>query len=925
MTSPSADRPTRVRMPSVLRTRSLREQLAVTIALVSVVPVIITAGILTARATTHRRAARRVYIAESTDAVCRATDAYLDKYVTSMRTLAGALPASVLLSHRPTPLSETVASARLAQFHTSLGGFLTVLAARADGTVVAAHGRGLLRDSAVAVVHTSIADRPYFITAMRTGEAFVSDAFRGRGFGGDVIVAVSAPLRDSAGRTAGIVEGSLDLRTLGAEAGPFTDNRTLAFLIADRANQVVYATDSTRFPLLSRPVDDPLSVALNSASASPGRRIGRPTVSVVVDLPIEGQVTWGAACTTRHGWRVIARLSPATLRGDQRELLALGGLVALFACVASVIIARWTAGRIAKPLTAVASAMGAGVPRSAAHDRVVLLPRTSARSILEITHPNAAWEIVALAEHLDDRLARAERAELDMQDELTRREDVIAVRTQELSEMNQSLADSEREMRALFAAMHDVVLVLDVRGTFLRVIPTAPDLLYRPPDEVIGKTMHEVFPAEHADRFLSTIQRVVDTQQVQSLNYTLELASGLTWFESTASPLADGTVLWIARDTTAVALARAALEHSESQHRMLIEAAHDIIYRTDADGRIVFVNAAATAILGFPISEIVGAHFSKLVQPEAVDMLCAFYRDQIRERVAVTYREVPCIAKDGREVWVGQNVQLMIAHGRVSGMHAVARDITAQRAIERAKDDFVALVSHELRTPLTSIKGSLSLLASGRIAELSPSAQRLLAMASQNADRLVRLVNDILDLQRLELQPASPTIRRVELAPVLHEAANAIRGVADAELVAVHVATCDGDAWMDRDRMLQVLVNLLANAVKFSHAGGVVMLSAERADGCWRIQVRDQGRGIPASELERIFERFHQVDATDARAYAGSGLGLAICRQIMVQHAGQISATSDLGNGSVFTITLPHNPVTSMASLTSSPLAGATA
>lgn len=936
------DRPSHMPIPSALRSRSLRSQLAVTIALVSVIPVLFAAGILTARASTHRRAARGIYVAESADAVCRLTDTYLAKYTASVRTLADALPVSALVASGTAQPFGTDLSAQLARFHGAMGGFLTVLAARADGSIVAAHGRAVVRDSTASVVHTSVADRPYFRIPMRTGAAFVSDAFRGRGFGADAIVAVSAPLRDSTGALAGIVEGSLDLRVLGAEAGPFTANRTLAFVIVDRANRVVHASDQARYPLLTPLVDDPLVVALNAAAKTVPAGTKTSAAAVVANLSIKGQPTWGAACTTAHGWRVIARLAPATLRGDQRELLALGALVALLACIASVLIASWTAGRIAKPLTEVTDTLvdARSTPPMADELRTAEhTTRTSARSALASTHPNAAWEIVVLAGHLDDRLARAERAERDMHDELTHREHVIALRTQELSLTNESLArevtasaaahrllgDSEHELGALFAAMQDVVLVLSADGTLLRVIPTSTDLLYRPPNNVLGKRIHEIFPVEQADQFLATIQRVVDTHETQTLDYTLELAHGLTWFESSASPLPNSTVLWIARDVTAVAVARAALENSERQYRMLIESASDIIYRTDADGRFVFANAAATVMLGLPRAEILGAHFTAFVRPDASEALTVFYQEQIRARADVTYREFPCVTPDGSEVWLGQKVQLMIERGRVVGMHAVARDITAQRAVERAKDDFVSLVSHELRTPLTSIKGSLTLLASGRVAEMPPTAQRLLAIASQNADRLVRLVNDILNLQRLGSDHDAPNIRCEEIAPVLHEAANAIRGIADAELVAVEVDTCDGDAWIDRDRMLQVLVNLLGNAVKFSQPGGIVTLSATREESQWRIRVRDQGRGIPASELERIFERFHQVDATDARAHAGSGLGLSICRRIVEQHSGQISATSELQIGSVFTVTLPCDPVSTTALLASAVLTGATA
>ena len=528
-------------MPSALRSRSLRSQLAVTIALVSVIPVLFAAGILTARANTHRRAARGLDVAESADAVCRATDAYLAKYTASMRTLADALPASSLLASGAGYASGSDLSAQLARFHRSMGGFLTVLAARADGSIVAAHGRALARDSMAPVVFTSVADRPYFRIPMSTGAVFVSDAFLGRGFGADAIVAVSAPLRDSTGVTVGIVEGSLDLRVLGAEADPVTANQTLAFVIVDRDNRVVHATDELRFPRLTTLVDDPLVVALRAAAKTGFADTRISAAAVVVNLTIEGQPTWGAACTTAHGWRVIARLAPAALRRDQRELLALGALVALLACIASVLIASWTAGRIAKPLTAVTDTLiDAGSTPSTADE--LRTTRTSARSVLASTHPNAAWEIVALAGHLDDRLARAERAERDMHDELAQREHIITLRTQELSLTNESLArevtasaaahrlvgDSEQELGALFAAMQDVVLVLSADGTLLRVIPTSTDLLYRPPNNVLGKRIHEIFPVEQADQFLATIQRVVDTHETQTLDYTLELAHGLT-------------------------------------------------------------------------------------------------------------------------------------------------------------------------------------------------------------------------------------------------------------------------------------------------------------------------------------------------------------------------------------------------------------
>lgn len=247
-----------------------------------------------------------------------------------------------------------------------------------------------------------------------------------------------------------------------------------------------------------------------------------------------------------------------------------------------------------------------------------------------------------------------------------------------------------------------------------------------------------------------------------------------------------------------------------------------------------------------------------------------------------------------------------IAH--TSRYVGVAQDVTEQHAVERLKDEFISVVSHELRTPLTAIRGSLGLLETGHLGELAPKGKEMLQVAARNSDRLVRLINDILDVERMAsgatvLQPRACTPD--DLMPQAVEAMGAMAQKAGVSLV---VEPCDVAFYGDADRLLQVLTNLIHNAVKFSSSGSTVRIGAVAVDGEVRFHVADAGRGIPPEFLERIFERFGQVDASDSRTEGGTGLGLTICRSILHLHGGRIWATSVLGVGSTFYVALPMKP-----------------
>jgi signal transduction histidine kinase len=254
---------------------------------------------------------------------------------------------------------------------------------------------------------------------------------------------------------------------------------------------------------------------------------------------------------------------------------------------------------------------------------------------------------------------------------------------------------------------------------------------------------------------------------------------------------------------------------------------------------------------------------------------------------------------------------VLVAVRQYVAQRDLVRVQAALRESERAKDEFLSVVGHELRTPLTSIRGSLGLLDGGVLGALPEDAANMVAVAVLNTDRLVRLVNDILDIERmaagrLALEPAP-----VDAAELVRQSIQVVEATADANGVSLRVEAAPGAeeapivVHADADRVVQALVNLLGNAVKFSSAGGVVTVTVAREDDVALFAVRDGGRGIPADCLESIFERFRQVDASDAREKGGTGLGLPIARAIVDQHGGRMWAESNEAVGSTFRFTLP--------------------
>jgi PAS domain S-box-containing protein len=331
----------------------------------------------------------------------------------------------------------------------------------------------------------------------------------------------------------------------------------------------------------------------------------------------------------------------------------------------------------------------------------------------------------------------------------------------------------------------------------------------------------------------------------------------------------------------------------------------------DREFRVSRWSANAEKMFGWQAAEVMGKHPTEWEHVTAEDIV----------RMNVTLERLTsgqdpyyvttsrCYRKDGRPIeceWY--NSALLDENGRMESVFSLALDVTDRHQIDRMKDEFVAIVSHELRTPLTSIYGSLSMLASGLLDTHSPKGKRLLDIAVDSTDRLMRLVNDILDIERIESGTVSMVKAVWMVSELMQKAIDVVQPLADAAGIRLDLDSSGGQVWVDADRIIQTFTNLLSNAIKFSPVGSTVWFSSHKQAGQVLFEVRDFGRGIPADKLGVIFERFQQVDVSDARSGEGTGLGLAICKSIVQQHGGQIWVESVVGQGSTFSFVLARSP-----------------
>ena len=351
--------------------------------------------------------------------------------------------------------------------------------------------------------------------------------------------------------------------------------------------------------------------------------------------------------------------------------------------------------------------------------------------------------------------------------------------------------------------------------------------------------------------------------------------------------------------------ALAARRDSEARMAAVMEAVAEGIVTFDAAGRVLSANPAAERAFGIGPRGLPGTRIEERLADVGWEEIAPLLGLEGAGPSLLGRRRV---VEGRRADGTGFPLELIITGTVVDGeplFIAIGWDVTQRQEVERLKDEFISVVGHELRTPLTSIRGSLGLLEGGLAGKLPAEAVEMVGIARSNTDRLVRLVTDILDIERIEAGRADLERRAVSTSELLVAACHVLQAVADGAEVGLRVEDGGGTVLADPDRIVQALTNLVGNAIKFSPKGTEIAMSAVADGEEMRFTVRDHGRGIPQENLEAIFERFRQVDASDRREKGGTGLGLAIARAIVAEHGGRIWAESEPGHGAAFHFTLP--------------------
>ncbi|HEU4839793.1 MAG TPA: response regulator [Ilumatobacteraceae bacterium] len=395
-----------------------------------------------------------------------------------------------------------------------------------------------------------------------------------------------------------------------------------------------------------------------------------------------------------------------------------------------------------------------------------------------------------------------------------------------------------------------------------------------------------------------------ETTMVRTIELILVLGAAVLFVVTQFTTLRENLRLTSGLEQTVAERTKALTDAAQLQELTLRTVADGIL--GFHDGRIVLANDAACELLRLDRHQLLGQIVPDVltIGPADHSLLTKILAELAEDRPFFT-DNVTIQRRDGTAFAAETTVAPVLReHASLSSV-AVFRDVTHRHEVDRMKDEFVSVVSHELRTPLTSIRGSLGLLAGGAVGEIPENGRRMVEIAVENTDRLIRLINDILDIERIESGAVVLHHEQCRVTELVAESLRVVVPVARAAGVEVGLAKIEGDVWADADRIVQTLTNLLSNAVKFSPVGGVVTLTAAEADGFVEFSVADEGRGIPADKLESIFGRFQQVDASDSRQKGGTGLGLAISRSIVEQHGGRIWAESEEGHGATFRFTVP--------------------
>ncbi|MBG1243628.1 PAS domain S-box protein [Nostoc sp. NZL] len=541
-----------------------------------------------------------------------------------------------------------------------------------------------------------------------------------------------------------------------------------------------------------------------------------------------------------------------------------------------------------------------------------------------------------LFKQLQIELTERKQAEIDLQQLNAELEQRVQERTAQLTETNDRLQKTVIEQQQTQLTLLEQAQMLELQAVITRNMGEGICLVridngvivYANPkfEQMFGYDSNEL-NGQHVS-IVSSVTKSVNTEDVNQATLSAVLQKTEANYE-VQNLKKDGTPFWcsvttsvfrhpdygdvlvaVHQDITERKGIQEALRESEEKFRQLAENIQAVFWMTDNQSQqVLYVSNAYQTIWQRNCEDLYHNYSNWLdaIHPEDRQRVETEVIEQLKPgQYDKKYR---IIRPDGSIRWIRDRAfGIKNELGEVVRIAGIAEDITELEQVNLMKSEFIGIVSHELRTPLTAIRAALGLLQTGIYDKKPDKFKRMIEIAAIDSDRLVRLVNDILDLERLESDRAVLEKTTCNAADLIQQAVAGVQAIANQQNIIFNIHPSNAQVWAAADAIVQTLTNLLGNAIKFSPADSTITLSVQQQTDRVLFQIADQGRGIPADKLEAIFGRFQQVDASDSRTKGGTGLGLAICRSIIDRHGGQIWAESTLSVGSTFFFTLPLPP-----------------
>jgi PAS domain S-box-containing protein len=494
----------------------------------------------------------------------------------------------------------------------------------------------------------------------------------------------------------------------------------------------------------------------------------------------------------------------------------------------------------------------------------------------------------------------------------------IAARRQ-IRRQTAELRDSEARNRTLIESNPDQIFRLSREGIFLDYHAASEGALYSPPEDFLGKNVNEVLPPDLAQASLEKVKKAIETKDIQLHEYQMILQGEIRDFEARFSANGNDEVIVIVRDITARKQAERELRESEKRYQTLATVSPVGIFHTDVNGLTTYVNPTWSQISGVSSGEALGEGWLKAVHPDDRKVIDKNWQAATQQHVT-SMADYRFVHPDGSITWViGQAVPEMDSDNRLVGFVGTITDITERKKIEdlkaavvraesadRLKSAFLATMSHELRTPLNSIIGFTGILLQKLVGPLSEEQEKQLKMVQGSAHHLLDLINDVLDISKIEAGQMNVVTEPFDLSVAIQKSMEKIKPMAEKKGLALTAVINPPVIQIisDQRRVEQILINLLNNAVKFTEHGEV---RAECSlENNWVVtKIIDTGIGIKPEGAETLFKPFQQIDIGITRQYEGTGLGLSICKRLVELLGGKIWVESEWGKGSIFTFTLP--------------------